>query len=213
MAPIGYRCWSMPREPPDSWSGSALLGESMPELPDDARARIPRRPWPSIVAWGVVVCGIGVAILAVPTLTVTVLVMSVGLLSLIAGMSAIGGALALRGQGGAVWALSFVPGVFLVAAGVFAIVRADIVSGFFAVIAALLALAWGAADITAGFASRPYLRAWWVRLVRGGLVAFLALIVVFKPPAGIAGMGWLLGLWAVAVGLTTIWFGLTLRRV
>jgi uncharacterized membrane protein HdeD (DUF308 family) len=185
----------------------------MPELPDKARSRIPRRPWPSILVWGVVVCGLGALILAVPTRAVTVFVMNAGLLSLIAGMSAIGGALALRDQGGGLWALSFVPGVLLVAAGVFAIVRPDIVSSFFAVIVALLGLAWGAADITAGFASRPYLRGWWVRLVRGGLVAFLALIVVFKPPAGVTGMGWLLGLGALFVGLTTIWFGLTLRRV
>jgi uncharacterized membrane protein HdeD (DUF308 family) len=172
-----------------------------------------RRTWVPLLVWGTLVAAVGIIVAGFPGLTASVLVFLTGLGAAIAGLVWISWAVTLRRATGGWWMLSFIPGVLLVVFGAYALLRPGALAEFLFRAAGAVAVVWGLADMIASWRWRPFFGAWWLRLLRGLLVAGVGVLVFLLPTAGVVTAGLLLGLWLVLIGATTITLGLAARRL
>jgi uncharacterized membrane protein HdeD (DUF308 family) len=172
-----------------------------------------RRTWVPLLVWGTLVAAVGIIVAGFPGLTASVLVFLTGLGAAIAGLVWISWAVSLRRATGGWWMLSFIPGVLLVVFGAYALLRPGALAEFLFRAAGAIAVVWGLADMIASWRWRPFFGAWWLRLLRGLLVAGVGVLVFLLPTAGVVTAGLLLGLWLLLIGATTIALGLAARRL
>jgi uncharacterized membrane protein HdeD (DUF308 family) len=172
-----------------------------------------RRTWAPLVVWGTLVAAVGIVVAGFPGLTASVLVFVTGLGSAIAGLVWISWAVSLRRDTGGWWTVSFIPGVLLLVFGAYALLRPEALAEFLFRAAGAIAVVWGLADMIASWRWRSLFNAWWLRLLRGLLVAGVGVLVFLLPTAGAVTAGLLLGLWLVLIGATTIALGLAARRL
>jgi uncharacterized membrane protein HdeD (DUF308 family) len=172
-----------------------------------------RRTWAPLVAWGTLVAAFGIVVAAMPALTASVLVFMAGVGSLISGLVWVSWAISLRRASSGWWTLSFIPGVLLLVFGAYALLRPETLSLFLFRAAGAIAAVWGLADMAASWRWRAFFGEWWLRLVRGLLVAGVGVLVFLLPSAGQVTVGLLLGLWLVVIGATTIALGMAAHRL
>lgn len=172
-----------------------------------------RRTWVPLVAWGTVLAVFGIVVAGMPGLTASVLVFVVGLGAVASGLVWVSWAISLRRASAGWWAVSFIPGVLLIVFGAYALLSPGEVAAFFFRAAGAVAAVWGLADMAASWRWRSFFRAWWVRLLRGALVAGVGVLVFVLPATGITTAGVLFGAWFIVIGLTTIFLGLAARRL
>jgi uncharacterized membrane protein HdeD (DUF308 family) len=172
-----------------------------------------QRTWMPLVAWGTVVAAFGIVVAGMPGLTASVLVFLIGLGSVAAGLVWVSWAVSLRRASAGWWAVSLLPGVLLLVFGAYALLRPGTLAEFFFRAAGAIAAVWGLADMAASWRWRSFFGAWWLRLLRGVLVAGVGVVVFLLPAAGITTAGLLIGLWFVVIGATTIALGLAAHRL
>ena len=171
-----------------------------------------RRTSPTFIAWGLVAILLGVAILAWPQLTSTVLVGLLGAGLLLAGLFLLYAALRLRGTR-SLWWLPLVPGIALTAFGALTLLAPEQVASFFIVVAAIIVILAGIGDAAMAISWRAVLPGWWVRLLRGLVFVLLGVWVIVTPVSGLVALGWLVGIAVIAIGALSVWLGLLVRRV
>jgi len=172
-----------------------------------------RRAWGPLVAWGTLVAAVGIIVAGFPDLTASILVFLTGASSAIAGLVWISWAFSLRRTTGAWLTVSFIPGVLLLVFGAYALLRPETLAEFLFRAAGAIAVIWGLADMTASWRWREFFGAWWLRLLRGVLVAAVGVLVFLLPSAGVVTAGLLLGVLLLVIGATTIALGLAARRL
>jgi uncharacterized membrane protein HdeD (DUF308 family) len=172
-----------------------------------------RRTWVPLVAWGTLVAAFGVIVAGMPDLSAGVLVFLIGVGSVVAGLVWVSWAVSLRRATGGWWMISFAPGVLLIVFGAYALLRPTTLAEFLFRAAGVLAAAWGLTDMAASWRWRGFFGAWWLRLLRGALVAGVGVLVFLLPAAGITTAGLLIGVWFVVIGATTVALGLAARRL
>lgn len=172
-----------------------------------------QRTWVPLVAWGTVLAAFGIVVAGMPTLTAIVLVYLIGIGSVAAGLVWVSWAVSLRSATGGWWTVSFIPGVLLLVFGGYALMRPGTLVEFLFRAAGVIAVVWGLVDMTASWRWRSFFPAWWLRLLRGLLVAGVGIVVFLIPSTGVVTAGLLIGLWFVVIGATTIALGLAARRL
>jgi uncharacterized membrane protein HdeD (DUF308 family) len=172
-----------------------------------------RRTWVPLVAWGTLLAAFGIVVAGMPALTASILVFLIGAGSVAAGLVWVSWTISLRRVTGGWWTISFIPGVLLLVFGAYALMRPETLTEFLFKAAGAVAAIWGLADMAASWRWRSFFGAWWLRLLRGVLVAGIGVLVFLLPSAGITTAGLLIGLWFVIIGATTIALGLAARRL
>jgi uncharacterized membrane protein HdeD (DUF308 family) len=172
-----------------------------------------RRTWVPLVVWGTLVAAVGIVVAGFPGLTASVLVFVTGLGAAIAGLVWVSWAVSLRSATGGWWTISFIPGVLLIVFGAYALLRPEALAEFLFRAAGAIAVIWGLTDMIASWRWRSFFNAWWLRLLRGLLVAGVGVLVFLLPTAGAVTAGLLLGIWLAVIGATTVALGLAARRL
>jgi uncharacterized membrane protein HdeD (DUF308 family) len=172
-----------------------------------------RRTWLPLVAWGTLVAVFGIVVAGLPELTASVLVFLTGIGSLVAGLVWVSWAISLRRVTGGWWTISFIPGVLLLVFGAYALLRPGTLAEFLFRAVGAIAAVWGVADMAASWRWRAFFEQWWLRLLRGLLVAGIGVLVFFMPAAGVVTAGFILGIWLALIGGTTVALGLAAHRL
>lgn len=172
-----------------------------------------RRTWIPLVAWGTLVAVFGIVVAGLPELTASVLVFMVGVGSVGAGLVWVSWAISLRRASAGWWTVSFIPGVLLLVFGGYALLRPGTLAEFLFRAAGAVAAVWGIVDMAASWRWRAFFKAWWLRLLRGLLIAGIGVLLVFMPAAGVVTAGLLLGIWLAVIGVTTVALGLAAHRL
>ena len=172
-----------------------------------------QRTWVPLVAWGTLIAAFGVVVAGLPGLTAGVIVFLIGAGAVISGLVYVSWAISLRRATGGWWAISFIPGVLLIVFGAYALLRPGTLAEFLFRAAGAVAAVWGVADMAASWRWRSFFGAWWLRLLRGVLVAGVGVLVFLLPAAGVVTAGVLIGIWFVVIGATTIALGLAAHRL
>jgi len=172
-----------------------------------------RRTWVPLVAWGTLVAALGIFVAAMPGLTTSVFVFMVGLASVIAGLVWMSWIVSVRRSTGGWWTIAFVPGALLLLFGAYALLQPDALVTFLFKALALLAVLVGLADMVGSWRLRDFFSQWWMRLVRGLLIAGAGVVVFLQPETGTVTAGLLIGLIFMAIGAMTIALGLAAHRL
>lgn len=175
------------------------------------RAALRRRGW-SFAMWGAALILFGVAVLAWPELTGTVLVALIGATILAVGLALVYGAWRLREVAERLWLVSLVPAVAVAVFGAIVLAFPDEVSAVLLVIVAALVIIAGVGDMAASFALASVVGWWWVRFLRGLLLVGAGVWVIFSDLSGLVAIGTLLGVWALLLGAITTAFSVLALR-
>lgn len=172
-------------------------------------------PWPKdleairrsgwlFVAWGALLVLLGVALLAWPGATGTVLVTLVGAFTAASGIVLVVNAVKMRSFTARLWTVPLVLGVLLTLLGVIAVFFPDAVGAVFLIIAAIFTLLAGVNDIVGAIAILPLVSWWWLRLLRGLLLIGVSIFVLLSDLSGLVVVGTFLGLWVLVLGAVTL---------
>lgn len=170
------------------------------------RDGLQRRGW-SFVLTGIALLLFGIAVLAWPTMTGAVLVALIGALILAAGLVLVYGSWRLREVAGGLWLAALLPSLAVTAFGAIVLAFPEGVSTVLLVIVAVLVIFAGIGDIASALAISTVFSWWWLRLLRGILLAGAGVWAIFSDLSGLVAVGALLGAWALLLGAITITFG------
>jgi uncharacterized membrane protein HdeD (DUF308 family) len=170
-----------------------------------------RRIWFPFALWGLGLVAFGVVIMVWPELTRRVFVLAFGMLSLLAGATQLASAVVARRRlEGLAW-LPVIVGFVALSIGVLTLSAPDLVARLFALVIGLAAFAWGVSDIAIGWTGRAYFPTWHLHVLRGVLAAGAGVLLIVRPLDSLVGIAWLVGAWAIAIGLITLWLALGAR--
>ena len=171
-------------------------------------AMLPGR-WQSLVVRGVLAIIFGLIALIWPGITVRVLVIVFGIYALINGLTALWGAFRDREVQARAWLM--LSGVISLAAGIAALVWPGITA---------LALMWligawflvtGAFELVGAVMRRGRAGTEGLAGVSGALSVIFGLVLVIWPGAGAAALSWLIGVFAILVGLAMLYLAFRAR--
>lgn len=165
------------------------------------------------VLWGLLLLLFGAALITWPDRTGAVLVTLLGAFIAVAGIVLAFGALRLRRQGTRLWVLALVPAVAVVMFGSVVLLLPDLVSTVVLLIVAVLVVITGVADIIGSFAILAIAPWWWLRFLRGLVLAGSGLWVLTDNPSGLAAIGVLAAIWAFVLGALSLACGILAARV
>jgi uncharacterized membrane protein HdeD (DUF308 family) len=164
------------------------------------------------ILWGVLLIVLGMALLAWPNLTGTVLMTIVGVFLAAAGAVLLYSAWRLRPVWGGFWVVSLVPAVALMVFGIVVLTSPDLVSTVVLTIVAVLAVIAGLNDLAGALAIARVFSWWWLRLLRGLLLVGAGVWVIVEDVSGLAVVGVAAGAWSLVLGaLSIIWGVLSVR--
>jgi uncharacterized membrane protein HdeD (DUF308 family) len=167
--------------------------------------------WWTFALRGLIAVAFGVLALAWPKLTLLGLVVLFAAFALFGGVVSIWGALVNRKTDDA-WLMLLLLGLVSVGAGIIAIVRPDITLLVLVLLMGANAIATGVLDIALAVRLRREIRGEWV-LVLAGLISIAFGVLVFLfPDAGALAMVWLIGFYAIAIGILLLVAAWRLRR-
>jgi uncharacterized membrane protein HdeD (DUF308 family) len=159
--------------------------------------------WWIFLIRGLLTLGFGIVTMAWPKMTLTVLLVILAVFLIVEGFLEVIQALTDRRDGSSLWWI--VPGGLAIIAGVVTFVWPHItalvllyVFAFWAVIAGLVAIVGALRMRSARLPHWGWILAW------GILVLAVGVWMIFEPHNGLLGLTWLLGIWAVVVGLLEV---------
>jgi uncharacterized membrane protein HdeD (DUF308 family) len=172
------------------------------------------RRWWTVALRGVAAILFGVLALVWPGVTVLALVVVFGAYALVDGgftlVAAFGDRDGGRTRGSRAWL--FARGVAGILTGIIAVVWPGITALALLWVIALWALVAGVFDIVAAFQLRKELRGEWLLALSGALSVLFGVLLVVWPAAGVLTLVVLIGVAAIAFGITLLTLGLRLRR-
>lgn len=161
---------------------------------------------------GILLLLAAVALLAWPELTGTAVMTIIGAVLLIAGLVLLYGAWRLRDVSRALWLVALVPAVVVAAFGLVVLVWPDVVSDVVLIIVAIIAVLAGVVDIAMSLALARVVPWWWVRLLRGLLLAGAGVWALFNDVSGLAVLGAVVAIWAFVLGALSVASGILALR-
>jgi uncharacterized membrane protein HdeD (DUF308 family) len=168
------------------------------------------RNWWAVVLRGVFAVLFGVGTFFWPGITLAVLVLLYGGYLFIDGILAVLWALARRHEGAFPWGV-FLAGLASLAAGVVTLLWPGVTALALLYVIAVWAIVRGVFEIIAAFHLRRELRNEWLLALNGVLTLLLGVVLIFAPGAGVLAVLWLIGSFAIVVGILMIALGFRLR--
>jgi uncharacterized membrane protein HdeD (DUF308 family) len=172
------------------------------------------RHWWAVALRGVAATVFGVLALVWPGITVFALVIVFGAYALVDGaftlITAFGDRDAGRARGRRAWLLA--RGITGILAGIIAAVWPGITALALLWVIALWAMVTGLLEIVAAFQLRKEMRREWLLALSGALSVLFGVLLVVWPAAGVLTLVVLIGIAAIAFGITLLMLGLRLRR-
>lgn len=166
----------------------------------------------TFILWGVLLIVLGMALLAWPDLTGTVLMTIVGVFLAAAGAVLMYSAWRLRPVWGDLWVVSLVPAVALMVFGAIVLISPDLVSTLVLTIVAVIAVIAGLNDLAGALAIARVFNWWWLRLLRGLLLIGAGVWVIAEDISGLAVVGVAAGAWSLVLGVLSIIWGVLSAR-
>jgi uncharacterized membrane protein HdeD (DUF308 family) len=175
-----------------------------------ARYAVVTGPWWSLVLRGIVLVALGIVAIVWPDITVAVLIALFGALVLIDGILASVGAIVNR-KSHEQWWLTLLAGLV----GIFIGIAVFAWPGVTTLVLLYIIAAWlvmvGIIAMIAAFPLRQEIRHPWLLLL-AGIIAFFGGIALFVyPVSGAVAIVWVIGLLAIAYGLTLFVLGFQVR--
>jgi uncharacterized membrane protein HdeD (DUF308 family) len=162
-----------------------------------------RSAWWLVLIRGIIALAFGIATLVWPEITLLALVLLLGIFLVIDGIIEIVQAISDRRSGGSLWWI--VPGILAVAAGVITLVWPHITAVTLLYVFAFWSVIVGVLAIIAAFGMRRAKVSHWAWvLIWGILLLILGIWLFIRPSHGLLGFTWLLGIWAIVVGIIEI---------
>jgi uncharacterized membrane protein HdeD (DUF308 family) len=172
------------------------------------------RHWWAVALRGVTAILFGVLALVWPEITVFALVIVFGAYALVDGAFTLVAAFGNRGggrtPGSRAWL--FARGVAGILTGIIAAVWPGITALALLWMIALWAMVTGVFDIVAAFQLRKQMRREWLLALSGALSVVFGVLLVVWPAAGVLTLVVLIGIAAIAFGITLLMLGVRLRR-
>jgi uncharacterized membrane protein HdeD (DUF308 family) len=168
------------------------------------------RNWWALVLRGVFAVLFGVGAFFWPGITLAVLVLLYGGYLFIDGILAVLWALARRHEGSFPWGV-FLAGLASLAAGVVTLLWPGVTALALLYVVAVWAIVRGVFEIVAAFHLRRELRNEWLLALNGVLTVLLGVVLIFAPVAGVLAVLWLIGSFAIVVGILMIVLGFRLK--
>jgi uncharacterized membrane protein HdeD (DUF308 family) len=173
------------------------------------------RHWWAVAVRGVAAILFGVLALVWPAITVLALVIVFGAYALVDGVFAVVAAFGNRDggrtRGNRAWL--FARGIAGILTGIIALVWPSITALALLWLIALWAMVAGVFDMVAAFQLRKEIRREWLLALSGGLSVLLGLLLLVWPAAGVLTLIVLIGVAAIAFGITLLILGWRLRQV
>lgn len=168
--------------------------------------------WWMLLIRGIIAIIFGIAAFAWPGLTLLSLTLLWGAYAVVDGIFALWAGITGRGAaGGMRWWLAIV-GIIGVVAGILAFVAPGAVMAALLLYIGIWAIIVGAMEIWGAFWIRREVEGeWWLALT-GALTLIFGVIMVFEPAAAALGLVWLIGGFAIVIGVTLIGLAFRLRR-
>lgn len=168
-------------------------------------------PWWSLVLRGLLAVAFGVIVLAAPKIGVLALLVVFGVYAAIDGIMAL--TIAVRhARARRRWGLFALEGVVSIAAAVLAFVWPAATLLALVVIVAIRAIAVGIVTLVAATTS-PRVEHKWLAGLSGVLSIAFGVLLLLQPLAGIVALAWLVGVYAVIIGVVMIALGLEVHSV
>ena len=171
-----------------------------------------RKAWGWIALRGVFALIFGVMAVAMPGITLAILVMFWGAYALIDGVVALVAGFRIRESGKPLWAL-IVLGLLGIAAGVIALVWPGLTALTLVWVIGLWAIAIGVLQIVAAIRFRKYLEGEWLHALSGVLSLLFGIVLMARPAAGVVALVWIIGGFAIMFGVVLIGMALRLRSL
>jgi uncharacterized membrane protein HdeD (DUF308 family) len=154
----------------------------------------------------------GVLAIVWPGITLLTLVIVYGVVALIDGIAGI--ALGIRGGvNGRTWWEMILLGLLGVIAGAVAFLWPGLTAVVLLVVIALWAIIRGILEIIGAIALRKIIQGEWLLILSGVLSIGFGVLLLLQPAAGALAVMWLIGIYMIAFGVTTIALSLRLRRL
>jgi uncharacterized membrane protein HdeD (DUF308 family) len=168
--------------------------------------------WWILLIRGISATVFGVVAIVWPGITLLTLVILYGAVALIDGLAGI--ALGVRGGvAGRTWWEMILLGLLGVIAGVVAFAWPGLTAVVLLVIIALWAIIRGVLEIIGAIALRKIIQGEWLLILSGVLSIGFGVLLLLQPAAGALAVMWLIGIYMLAFGITTIALSLRLRRL
>jgi uncharacterized membrane protein HdeD (DUF308 family) len=171
------------------------------------------RLWWAFILRGILAIVFGVVALLVPQIALVAIVALFGAWALIEGVTQIIAAWRMRTDGG-YWWVGLLEGIVSVAVGILVLIVSPVIT---AIAIVYLIGAWsivtGALEIWFAIRLREQIRGELLLGLAGLLSILFGLYLVIFPGAGLLGLLWLVGAFAVAFGATLFLLGMRLRRI
>lgn len=167
--------------------------------------------WIPIVRGAIAVL-FGVAAIAWPGETVLVLILIFGAFCFVDGIFAIVTAVRFATQHER-WAMLLIEGIIGVIFGVLAYLAPAAIALFFVGFFSAWAVITGIFELVTAIRVRRSLTGELLLIATGILSILLGLVLFFEPAIGLVVWAWTLGIYAIAFGILTIWFGVRLRTM
>lgn len=169
-----------------------------------------RGAWGWIALRGVFALIFGVLAVALPGLTLSLLVLFWGAYALIDGVAALIAGFRMRENGKPMWSLVFV-GLLGIAAGVVTFLWPGLTALTLVLIIGFWAMAIGVFQIVAAVRLRRHIRGEWLHGLSGALSILFGIAIVVNPGAGAIALAWIIGWFAIVFGATLIAMAFRLR--
>jgi uncharacterized membrane protein HdeD (DUF308 family) len=168
--------------------------------------------WWLLLLRGVAAIVFGVLALVWPHITLIALTILFGAYVLVDGVLSLGAAITGRGGAGRRWWLAIV-GVAGVAAGVITFMWPGMTLVLLLAVIAAWAIVIGVFEIIGAIRLRREIDNEWALILTGVLWAAFGVALVARPAAGAVGVAWILGTFAILIGIAYVVFSLRLRKL
>ncbi len=186
-------------------------GVMMDKNADQALAGALARNWWIPLVSGVVAIIFGILALILPHITLFTLIVLFGIFALIQGIASLARA-STAGQQGRSWIWPVVGGLMCIAAAIAAFVWPGITALVLLYIIGAWAIILGISEVVAAIGLREETGRMWLQIAAGVISVLFGILLFVHPGAGALALVWLIGIYAILLGVTRIALAFELRR-
>lgn len=183
---------------------AANLGEPM--------AATPAHDWWVVLVSGIIAMLFGILAIVLPHITLFVLILLFGIYALIDGISSLARAFS-AGKRGQRWIWPTLGGIVGIVAGVIALVLPGVTAVALIYIIGAWAIVTGIFEIITGISMRHEISHEWLMILGGVISVIFGALVLARPGIGALAIVWLIGFFALVIGVQRIMLALRLRNL
>ena len=170
-----------------------------------------KQAWWALLISGIALIVFGLLAFVWPMATLLVLALFFAASILIDGVFTVIGAIRARGRANN-WGMWLLLGILGVVAGAIGLIAPGAAAAALALLLAAYAIATGLLMIWMGVKLRKEITGEWLLILAGVVSVIFGAVIAWQPVAGLLGLVWAIGAWAIVVGVLKIALGLRARR-